>query len=82
MLDAREPVFKEFLLEWAKTLPVMIHKGIWKAGESYIPGNAVTLRDLWLCVRETQDQPGTSDAWTMILRRGRDGKDGKDGKVR
>jgi hypothetical protein len=64
-------------MDYAKSLPVMIYRDVWKAGGSYVPGDAVTYRDLWLCKRATSDQPGTSDAWVMILRRGRDGKDGK-----
>ncbi len=31
----------------------------------------------WIAQKQTQDKPGTSDAWRLAVKKGRDGKDGK-----
>jgi arginine/lysine/ornithine decarboxylase len=53
--------------------------GVWAVG-LYHEGNLVTHDgSMWHCNRDTDSKPGTSDAWTLCVKRGRDGKDGKNG---
>lgn len=62
------------------TQKVAAYRGVWKEGE-YELGDFVTMAgSLWHCdVAKTQTKPGTSEDWTLAVKRGRDGKDGKDG---
>ncbi|MCC3720531.1 hypothetical protein LLQ54_20100 [Rouxiella badensis] len=60
------------------TLPVLIYRGVFKAGEAYRQGDTVTWGgSLWHCDSETLDKPGEigSKGWTLAAKRGRDGKD-------
>lgn len=62
--------------EWASQQPEPINKGVWQEGESYNWGNYATWGgSQWHANRKTTDKPGTSDAWTLVVKRGRDGKD-------
>jgi hypothetical protein len=55
------------------------YKGIWSAGE-YDRGQLVTLGgSLFISLEKTADKPETSEAWKLIVKRGRDGRNGKDG---
>lgn len=57
------------------TLPVMIYRGIYQEGE-FEPGDTVTWGgSLWHCGAPTTDKPGTSAAWKLCVKHGRDGKD-------
>jgi hypothetical protein len=58
-------------------LPAMEYKGVWRESEGeYRKGHTVTQSgSLWHCNRPTTDKPGTSDAWTLCAKAGRDGKD-------
>lgn len=59
-------------------LPVVIHRGVFREGIDYRSGDATTWDgSLWIAQRDTQDKPGTSDAWRLSVKRGRDGKDAK-----
>lgn len=64
-------------------LPVMLYKGIYKAGAEHVPGDTVTWGgSLWHCDEKTADKPGEvgSCGWSLCAKRGRDGKDGLNGK--
>ncbi len=54
----------------------IIYRGIWKP-EGYMGGDAVTYDgSIFIAKRDNSDKPGTSDAWQLSVKRGRDGKDG------
>lgn len=56
------------------------YKGIWREGE-FQRGQMVTHGgSLFLAQRDTSDKPEASDAWKLIVKRGRDGKDGRNGE--
>lgn len=60
---------KEFSLQF----PVMIYRGVFKEGSGYKAGDAATFGgSLWVARADTADKPGTSDAWTLAAKRGRD----------
>lgn len=61
-------------LEQTLDLPVMLYRGVWRAGE-YAPGDVVTFAgSLWHCNRKTGDKPGQSDAYTLCVKSGRPGR--------
>lgn len=63
------------------TPPAMIHRGIWTERE-FERGDMTTWDgSTWHCQSKTTDKPGTSAAWKLVAKRGRDGKDGKPGDV-
>ena len=68
---------KAFTLKW----PTVIDRGVYKAGESYQAGDAVTWGgSLWVAQKETDAKPDTADSgWRLAVKKGRDGKDGKNG---
>jgi len=50
--------------------------GVFKDGEIYPENCMVTFGgSCWCAKRETGDKPGTSDAWVLAVKKGRDGKD-------
>ncbi|HDQ6672185.1 TPA: phage portal protein, partial [Escherichia coli O146:H21] len=56
------------------SLPVMLYRGVFRAGETYHPGDTVTWGgSLWHCNSMTGDKPGEahSSAWTLAAKRGR-----------
>lgn len=58
--------------------PVMVYRGVFKAGSDYQPGDTVTWGgSLWHCDDETSYKPGelNSKGWTLAAKRGRDGRD-------
>ena len=62
------------------SLPVMLYRGVFRAGETYHPGDTVTWGgSLWHCNSMTEDKPGeaNSSAWTLAAKRGRDAGGGK-----
>lgn len=62
-------------------LPVLLDRGIFKAGENYEQGDVATWDgSMWIAQKATQDKPGTSDAWRLSVKRGRDGRDGLRGE--
>lgn len=68
--------------EKALTIPAMVYRGIFKAGD-FQPGDTVTWGgSLWHCDEPTSDKPGEpgSKGWRLAVKRGRDGKDGLNGK--
>jgi vacuolar-type H+-ATPase subunit F/Vma7 len=58
-------------------IPAMEYKGVWKESHGeYAKGHTVTQNgSLWHANKPTTDKPGTSDAWTLCVKRGVDGKD-------
>jgi collagen type III alpha len=64
------------------TTKVAAYRDVWKESEEYELGDFVTWGgSLWHCNSEkTQEKPGTSETWTLAVKRGRDGKDGKSGE--
>lgn len=61
-------------------VPMMIGRGIWKAGE-YQAGDVVTWHgSSWFAERSTKEKPGESKDWMQYVRKGRDGNDGKHGE--
>jgi hypothetical protein len=61
--------------------PVPHHQGPWIAGKAY-PMAAMASWDggWWIATKATTDQPGSSDAWQLVVRRGKQGKEGPRGK--
>ena len=80
--------------EWTWTIPLVIYRGVWEAGRTYLEGDAVTDGGAIWVAKETTTQrpeePGDAPrAWQLAVKRGRDGKpgprgekglDGKDGR--
>jgi hypothetical protein len=63
----------------AKAGSTMQYCGVWEAGQAYGIGDFVThAGSLWACRAPTEARPGTSPAWTLAVKRGRDGRDGDD----
>lgn len=66
---------KEFTL--AKGTLADFYRGVWREGP-HKAGSVVTCGgSIWLAKRDTEDRPESSDAWTLIVKKGRDGKDGE-----
>jgi hypothetical protein len=62
-----------------EALPLPRFVGLWVEGYVYAPGNLVQWGgSLWHCNEHTKDKPGTSTAWTLAVKHGRDGKNGRD----
>lgn len=57
-------------------IPLMIYREVWREGE-YEKGDVTTWAGCaWHCQEKTTDKPGTSSAWRLMVKSGRDGKDG------
>lgn len=58
-------------------LPIQIYKGVHRDGEKYDAHDNVTWAgSQWTSTKsENTDKPGTSDAWTLCVKAGRNGKD-------
>lgn len=61
--------------------PVIIDQGVYRAGEKYVRGDAVTWGgSLWIAQKDTDAKPDSQDSgWRLAVKRGRDGKDAKNG---
>lgn len=68
---------KVFTLKW----PTVIDRGVFKQGETYQAGDAVTWGGcLWIAQKETEAKPDTAESgWRLAVKKGRDGKDAKNG---
>lgn len=63
--------------EYELTFPCPVYCGVFKEGDSYVPGDLTTWGgELWHCDKETTAKPGTDD-WTLAVKKGRNGKDAK-----
>lgn len=61
-------------------LPTTRYRGVFRDGEAYDLGDMATWGgSVWHCNGATTEQPGSSPAWTLAVKRGRDGKDGGNG---
>src|ERR1700680_1330000 len=59
-----------------KAMRARSYQGTWDAARTYEAENTCTLGgNLWVCKRVTYDRPGTSDAWQLAVKRGRNGRD-------
>lgn len=69
---------KDVLHTYELELPVLIDRGVYKAGEKYKRGDCVTWGgSLWIAQKETEAKPETDDSWRLAVKKGRDGKDSK-----
>ena len=59
--------------------PVIIDRGVFKEGQAYVRGDAVTWGgSLWIAQKETGAKPdGPDSGWRLAVKKGRDGKDAK-----
>lgn len=75
LMFLREGVSHSFELEF----PVIIDRGVFKAGETYKRGDAVTWGgSLWIAQKETGEKPDTPESgFRLAVKRGRDGRDAK-----
>ena len=57
---------------------LVLDAGVWKEGQAYVPGDAVTLGgSLFIAQAETTAKPGKSDEWRLAVKRGTDGRDAR-----
>lgn len=65
--------------EAIKQLPTPVYRGVFDRDASYKSGDFVTHKgSVWHCNAATDgDAPGSSDAWTLAVKCGRDGRDAK-----
>lgn len=58
-------------------LPIQVYKGVYRDDEAYAAHDTVTWGgSQWASTKaENSDKPGSSDAWTLIVKAGRPGKD-------
>ncbi|PPC63917.1 phage portal protein [Pantoea sp. ICBG 1758] len=59
------------------TLPVMIYRDVYQAGQTYYPGDCVTFGgSIWHCYEETDNRPNDvgSTGWRLAVKKGRDGR--------
>lgn len=64
------------VVEKSFTMPVMIDKGIYRDGETYLKGDVVSYGgSMWTAVKDSADgRPAASDDWRITVRKGRDAK--------
>lgn len=59
--------------ELRKELDQRAYQGVYDPSCTYEKHNSVTCGGcLWIARRDTSDKPGTSDAWQLAVRKGRD----------
>jgi hypothetical protein len=76
MRDALAPLQKR--IEELESRPFKF-VGVWTQGMELVPGNICSYAgSMWHCNEATKDKPGTSAAFVLCVKRGRDGRDGKD----
>lgn len=62
-------------------MPIILYKGVWHPDVEYLPGHLVTFGGSgWHCDKATRTKPGTSDDWTLAIKKGRDARDRNAGK--
>jgi hypothetical protein len=61
-------------------LPIQVYRGVHQEGKAYDAHDNVTWAgSQWTSTKsENTDKPGTSDAWTLVVKAGRPGKDLRD----
>ena len=62
---------------FALTVPAVIDRGVFKEGQAYTLGDAVTFGgSLWIAQKDTTDKPdGPDTGWRLAVKKGRDGRD-------
>jgi hypothetical protein len=56
--------------------PVVIDRGVYREGQAYQQGDAVTWAgSVWIAQKDTDAKPDAGDGWRLSVKRGRDGKD-------
>lgn len=66
--------------EFRHSLAVVLDRGVYREGESYAKGDAVSFGgSLFIAQEPTTDKPETTKAWRLAVKRGRDGKEGGKG---
>ncbi|WP_205910137.1 hypothetical protein [Rhizobium rhizophilum] len=67
----------ERVKEFPFVMPVVIDRGVYREGNDYKAGDAVTWAgSVWIAQKETSAKPDAGDDWRLSVKRGRDGKDG------
>lgn len=62
-------------------LPIVVDRGVFKAGQTYNKGDGTTWGgSFWIAQEETTEKPDSGKGWRCAVKRGRDGRDGKDGE--
>lgn len=62
-------------LEREFKMAAMLYRGVWREGQ-HCSGDVVTWAgSAWHCQQDTTDKPGTSSAWRLMVKSGRDGRD-------
>lgn len=68
------------IVEQELHIPMVLYKGVFKEGEPYRQGDAVTwARHLWIAGKDTTDKPDFGGSWRLAVKGGRDGSNGRDG---
>lgn len=66
----------DLVKEFRHSVAVVLDRGVYKAGQEYEPGDAVTFGgSLWIAQAKTSERPEGGDAWRLAVKKGRDGKD-------
>ena len=70
-------VLTDGLHEQSFTTPVVLDRGVWDEQRAYDCGDAVTCEGaVWIAqAPSSKMRPGTTDAWRLAVKRGRDGRD-------
>lgn len=67
----------ERIKEFSFAMPVVLDRGVYREGNSYKAGDAVTWAgSVWIAQKETAAKPDAGNDWRLSVKRGRDGKDG------
>ncbi len=67
----------ERVKEFRHRIGTPLDRGVFDASKTYSRGDGVTYGGAWwIAQEETGEQPGTSKAWRLAVKKGRDGKDG------
>jgi hypothetical protein len=74
----------EQVKEFPFKLPVILDRGVYREGDAYEKGDAVTWAgSVWIAQKDgVTDKPDGGDGWRLSVKRGRDGKPGKDGELK
>jgi hypothetical protein len=77
LLVAREERLKlEWRIEELEQRPRLAHRGVWKRNSCYDEATLIQHGgNCWLSTKSgNNDEPGCTDAWTLVAKRGRDGR--------
>lgn len=67
----------EKVVEKTIAVPVMLDRGVYRTGQAYEKGDAVTFGgSVWVAQAETTERPGTGPGWRLAVKAGRNGSDG------